>query len=114
MRVLLIASLGLALIACDDHDSAGAVVDASTPIVEAAAPSAPAKPAGIYDASMPPRPVPTSIPTVTQGMSEQVQMQTIQYMMAMETPHGDDANADPSYAAQLATQLQPIVLAFDK
>ena len=47
-------------------------------------------------------------------MPAEVQMKTIAYMAAMGQPRFDDANADPAYAADLATQLKPALLAFDK
>ena len=47
-------------------------------------------------------------------MPESVQLQAIQYMLAMEAPRPDDPNADPEFAAQLADQLRPIVMSFDK
>jgi hypothetical protein len=119
MRRALLATIWLALSACDKDEATAR--DASraspegaspTPTASAATPDASARPAASY--TMPPRPVPTSSPTVTQGMPEQLQLQAIQYMEAMSAPRGDDANADPDYAAQLAGQLKPILMSFDK
>jgi hypothetical protein len=58
--------------------------------------------------AMPPRPVPTSNPTVTITMPEQVQLQAIQYMAAMQAPQPGDAPADPAYAKTIADQLRAI------
>lgn len=116
MRRALLATIWLALSACDKNEATA--LDASpsspeaAPIASASPIDASAKPAASYPKL--PRPVPTSSPTVTQGMPEQLQLQAIQYMEAMSAPHGDDANADPDYAAQLALQLKPIVMSFDK
>jgi hypothetical protein len=121
MRSAFLVTIGLALAACDKDEARApdaASVDASIAL-EAAAPTttpaiADAAPRAAFDASMPPRPVPTSNPTVSQGMPEAVQLQAIQYMEAMGAPRPDDANADPDYAAQLAQQLGPVMKSFDK
>ncbi len=68
------------------------------PLAEAAAP-APAR-------SMPPRPVPTTAPTVTIGMPMETQLQAIQYMQAMQAPQPGEAAADPTYARQIADALR--------
>jgi hypothetical protein len=57
---------------------------------------------------MPPRPVPTTSPTVLITMPEQVQLQAIQYMAAMQAPQPSDAPADPAYAKQIADQLRAV------
>lgn len=117
MRRALLATIWLALSACDKDEATprdAAPETAATSMVADAAPVDAARPASSYDASMPPRPVPTSSPTVTQGMPESVQLQAIQYMQAMGAPRPDDANADPDYAAGLAAQLKPILMSFDK
>ena len=54
---------------------------------------------------MPPRPVPTSSPTVRVTMPIDVQLQAIQYMAAMQAPQPDDAPADAAYAQTIATGL---------
>jgi len=63
---------------------------------------------------MPARPLPAGTTTVGSGMSEDVQMRAIAYMMALQTPHENDPAADPDYATQLVAQLKPIVVAMDK
>ena len=57
---------------------------------------------------MPPRPVPTTSPTVRITMPEEVQLQAIQYMAAMQAPQPSDAPADPAYAKQIADALAPL------
>jgi hypothetical protein len=57
---------------------------------------------------MPQRPVPTSSPTVLITMSQDVQLQAIQYMAAMQAPQPGDAPADPAYAKQIADQLHGV------
>ncbi|AKV01180.1 hypothetical protein AKJ09_07843 [Labilithrix luteola] len=47
------------------------------------------------------------------GMPIEVQQKAISYMAAMRAPHPDDANADPTYAGELANKLKPIVLSID-
>src|SRR5579863_10386601 len=47
---------------------------------------------------MPPRPVPTTNPTVRITMPMDVQLQAIQYMAAMQAPQPRDPPADPAYA----------------
>ncbi|HXX67721.1 MAG TPA: hypothetical protein VEK07_11090 [Polyangiaceae bacterium] len=73
--------------------SSASAVDASTP------------PTGRL---MPPRPVPTSSPTVRITMPIDVQLQAIQYMQAMQAPQPSDAPADPAYAKQIADALRPV------
>jgi hypothetical protein len=63
---------------------------------------------------MPPRPIPKGASTVGQGMPQDVQMQAITYMMAMQAPHDDDPMADPAYAEGLAKRLAPVVASIDK
>ena len=64
----------------------------------------------VHDAGriMPPRPVPTSSPTVKITMPIDVQLQAIQYMAAMQAPQPDDAPADPAFAQQIADALRPL------
>lgn len=57
---------------------------------------------------MPPRPVPTSSPTVLITMPEEVQLKAIQYMAAMNAPQPSDAPADPAYAKTIADQLKAV------
>jgi hypothetical protein len=57
---------------------------------------------------MPPRPVPTTNPTVLITMPEEVQLKAIQYMAAMQAPQPSDAPADPDYAKQIANQLKAV------
>jgi hypothetical protein len=57
---------------------------------------------------MPPRPVPTTSPTVLITMPLDVQLQAIQYMAAMQAPQPSDAPADATYAKQIADQLRAI------
>jgi hypothetical protein len=57
---------------------------------------------------MPPRPVPTSSPTVRITMPMDVQLQAIQYMAAMQAPQPNDAPADSKYATQIADGLKPL------
>ena len=57
---------------------------------------------------MPPRPVPTSSPTVTIGMPVETQVHAIQYMAAMQAPQPGDAQADATYANQIATSLRGV------
>ncbi len=67
--------------------------------------SAPARDAGRV---MPPRPVPTSTPTVTIGMPEQVQLQAISYMQAMQARQPGDAPDDPAYDKQVGDSLRSL------
>jgi hypothetical protein len=57
---------------------------------------------------MPPRPVPTTSPTVRITMPEDIQLQAIQYMAAMQAPQPSDAPADPTFAKDLADKLRPV------
>jgi hypothetical protein len=57
---------------------------------------------------MPPRPVPTSSPTVKITMPMDTQLQAIQYMAAMQAPQPDDAPADPAYAQTIASGLASV------
>jgi hypothetical protein len=70
--------------------------------------------ASTRDGAMPPRPIPKPALTVGSGMPAETQMKAIAYMAAMSQPGMGDANADPDYAANLATQLKPITMAMDK
>lgn len=121
----------LASVACDKDEkpAAGSTADGAAPATSATTPATPsasatgaasASAAGPSDAghdasvAMPERPIPRPQTTVGAGMPTDVQMKAIAYMMAMRTPHPDDANADPKFAEDLATKLKPIVLGMDK
>jgi hypothetical protein len=95
-------------------DQAGplADLDAGWTITPAAAPSdsvsaAPPAPRNA-GRTMPPRPVPTTSPTVRITMPIDVQLQAIQYMAAMEAPQPDDAPPDPAYAQSIASSLASV------
>jgi hypothetical protein len=108
-------ALPLVLIACDKSGPL-AELDAGNPwTVPSSLPPAPAAPSTAPDAApaatarmMPPRPVPTSSPTVLITMSEEVQLRAIQYMAAMQAPQPGDAPADPVYAKSIADQLRGV------
>jgi hypothetical protein len=74
---------------------------ASTPPMADASPTGPVR-------VMPPRPVPTTSPTVLITMPEQVQLLAIQYMAAMQAPQPSDAPADAAFAKQIADHLRAI------
>ncbi len=119
-QVPLLAASLFALLACDkigplaDLDAAPA--PASTTSITASAVGAPsaataqAAQAATHDLgrAMPPLPVPTSSPTVTIGMPQEVQLQAISYMQAMQAPRPNDASADPAYAKQIADSLRSL------
>jgi hypothetical protein len=109
--------LGFACVAAGsacDRSGPLADVDASSPwpraapppLASAASPAPSSTPAPTRP--MPPRPVPTSSPTVRITMPLDVQLQAIQYMAAMQAPGPSDAPADPEYAKQLAQDLAPV------
>jgi hypothetical protein len=111
MKVRILPPL-LLLAACDKSGPL-AELDASSVAIAPSpspAPASSAAPAAIRDAGrvMPPRPVPTSSPTVLISMPEDVQLQAIQYMAAMQAPQHDDAPADPNYSKQIADQLHGV------
>ncbi len=112
----------LALTACD-HSGPLATLDAGSPWPGASAPASNEAPAATsngtgngngtaaaHDAgrSMPPRPVPTTSPTVRITMPIDVQLQAIQYMAAMQAPQPNDAPADPAFAQTIADALRPL------
>lgn len=110
-RGLLLASL--ALVAACDKGGPLANLDASAtwavnPQAVDASASAPPMDAGVVEAgrAMPPRPVPTTNPTVTITMPMETQLQAIQYMAAMKAPQPGDAPADPEYAKGVADRLR--------
>jgi hypothetical protein len=93
-------------------DKSGPLADLSTSTSAASSIAAQAKP---YDAAptpparvMPPRPVPTTSPTVLITMPLDTQLQAIQYMAAMQAPQSSDAPADATYARQIADQLRSV------
>jgi hypothetical protein len=118
---------GLAIAACHEEPTKmDQLLEAGThtsppPVVEASAGEAaspPSEEAGASDAStwdgaMPPRPIPKPALTVGSGMPAETQMKAIAYMAAMSQPSIADANAEPEYAAALATLLKPITMAMD-
>jgi hypothetical protein len=111
------AALGL-LVACDksgplanlDASATWTVAPSATPTAAATAAKAATAAADTHDAGrvMPPRPVPTSSPTVTVTMPMDIQLQAIQYMAAMQAPQPSDAPANPEYAKQIASQLRGV------
>jgi hypothetical protein len=113
IRGLSIGALGaLALVsfACD-RSGPLADLDAGWTIAPSAQPgAATSQVAAPHDAGrhMPPRPVPTSSPTVRITMPMDVQLQAIQYMAAMQAPQPDDAPADPAYAQSIASSLSAV------
>ncbi len=102
------------LLGCDK----GTTASISNPSEDAAAsePRGPAAPPASESAAspvaatrtMPPRPVPTSSPTVKITMPQEVQLLAIQYMAAMQAPQPSDAPADPAYAKLIADQLRSV------
>ncbi len=106
---LIIEALLLLAIGCDDKPAATADAAPSVAVVATAT----AKP-GWDAASMPPRPVPKSSPTVGSGFPPEVQMQAIGYMNAMAEPHSDDASVDSAFVTTLQQQLLPAAEAVDK
>jgi hypothetical protein len=116
-RGTLLVILSASVIACDqsgplaDLDaSAWTIAPSTAPGASAAA--SPAESAAVAPADagrrMPPRPVPTTSPTVRITMPIDVQLQAIQYMAAMGAPQPDDAPADPAYAQTIASALTAV------
>jgi len=102
--------LALAAVAACDKSGPLADIDASNPWPTArsgpsAATTSSASAPVEAGRAMPPRPVPTSSPTVRITMPMDVQLQAIQYMAAMQAPQPSDAPADPAYAQQIANGL---------
>ncbi len=112
IRGLLVAGIACAL-ACDKSgplanlDASWTIAPSATPLASGAVPSSAA---AAFDGGrrMPPRPVPTSSPTVRITMPMDIQLQAIQYMQAMQAPQPDDAPADPAYAHTIATALNAL------
>jgi hypothetical protein len=116
MRAATLIALGaqaMGMMACDKSGPL-ADLDAGWTIAPSAQPgttgSAPSSASVVPDAGrhMPPRPVPTSSPTVRITMPMDVQLQAIQYMAAMQAPQPDDAPADPAYAQTIASSLSAV------
>jgi hypothetical protein len=111
---LLLATFATLLLACDKSGPLAELDASSTWAVSPPAQSSAATPAAsnaaVRDAGrlMPPRPVPTSSPTVLITMPEEVQLRAIQYMAAMQAPQPSDAPADPTYAKTIADQLRSV------
>jgi len=109
-RAILLA-LAMGALACDKSGPL-AELDGGWTIAPPAQPSAASGSslAAIQDAGrhMPPRPVPTSSPTVKITMPMDVQLQAIQYMAAMQAPQPDDAPADAAYAQTIASGLSSV------
>ena len=111
--LLVVLLAGCAVAACDktgplaDLDASAWTITPSASPSGSSAPreAASASPAADAGRRMPPRPVPTSSPTVRITMPVDVQLQAIQYMAAMQAPQPDDASADPAYAQSIATSL---------
>jgi hypothetical protein len=105
----------LLLLAACDKSGPLAELDASSVAIAPSPSPAPASSAALAASSamhagrvMPPRPVPTSSPTVLITMPEDVQLQAIQYMAAMQAPQHDDPPADPNYSKQIADELHGV------
>jgi hypothetical protein len=107
-------ALPLALVACDQSgplaDLDAGATWAITPSAASTLSTGPTTPPAPVEAGrlMPPRPVPTSSPTVRITMPMEVQLQAIQYMAAMEAPQPTDAPADPSFAQPIADALKSL------
>jgi hypothetical protein len=87
-------------------DTSGGAAEAAAPVVASASTMPVVNPAPSTGRAMPPRPVPTSSPTVTITMPMETQLQAIQYMAAMQAPQPSDAAADPDYAKTIADGLK--------
>jgi hypothetical protein len=114
MRTLV--AMRVAALACLACDKSGPLADLdagpASPIAAAPAAAGEAQDSGASAAAptrvMPPRPVPTSSPTVLVTMPQDVQLQAIQYMAAMQAPQPSDAPADPAYGKTIADALRPL------
>ena len=112
-NALALVLVGTAAAGCDksgplaDLDAQGTWVTAPSASASATAPAAPTAPVEAGRV-MPPRPVPTTSPTVRITMPMDVQLQAIQYMAAMQAPQPSDPPADPAYAKDLAEKLRPV------
>ena len=88
-----------------DASATWAVVPAASSTIVTSRPDAAPPDAG---RTMPPRPVPTTSPTVLITMPMETQLQAIQYMAAMQAPQPSDAPADPDYGKTIADALRPL------
>lgn len=122
MRRFLVTVMMLSSLACDKDEKAKELAqnvagDASTTTTttsstpRAAVDAAASPPASV---AMPDRPIPKGQTMVGMGAPEEVQMKAITYMAAMRSPRPGDANADPTYAADLVAKLKPVILGLDK
>ncbi|MCL2449206.1 MAG: hypothetical protein FWD17_09685 [Polyangiaceae bacterium] len=115
------AAIALAMLGwvCSACDKAGPLtdIDASSPWPVASSRPPVSGPSGTATAApeataakrvMPPRPVPTTSPTVRITMPMDVQLQAIQYMSAMQAPQPSDAPADAKYAELIGDALKPL------
>jgi hypothetical protein len=112
IRAVLLATLIAGALSCDKSGPL-ADLDGGWTIAPSAQPGAAGgrtSPGATPDAGrhMPPRPVPTSSPTVRITMPMDTQLQAIQYMAAMQAPQPDDARADPAYAQTIASSLSGV------
>lgn len=122
MRPLLVTLMMLPCLACDKDDKAKELEQKVAGSATTAAATTSAPPPAAVDAAaaptasvkMPDRPIPKGQTMVGMGAPEETQMKAITYMAAMRSPHPGDANADPTYAADLQTKLKPILLGLDK
>ncbi len=111
--VALTAGATSGTVACDrggplaDLDASWTVAPSATPSGSAGSEATPSAPPDA-GRQMPPRPVPTTSPTVRITMPIDVQLQAIQYMAAMGAPQPDDASADPAYAQSIASSLAAV------
>ena len=114
----LIALILLAFTGCDNAEPKKGPEGTPSASASTAKPAASAAPsvtaAPKASVVMPDRPIPKPETMVSSGMSEEIQMKAISYMVAMRAPHPDDAPADEAYATELAGKLKPILLALDK
>lgn len=103
--------------ACDDKQAATGAAASSTATATAPKPSATAEadaaPKPQASLNLPERPIPKPQATVAASMPIEVQQRAIAYMVAMRAPRPDDANAEPTYANDLANKLKPIILGMD-
>src|SRR5580704_19274709 len=110
-RGLPLVALAAGAFACNqtgplaDLDAGWTITPSAQPGAAGPASSSTSTPDAGRRSHMPPRPVPTSSPTVRISMPMDVQLQAIQYMAAMQAPQPDDAPADPAYAQTIASGL---------
>lgn len=114
----------LASAACDKEGRKNDLPDATAPnatqpvIPMASSPRSETEEAGVSpparSVAMPERPIPKPGTMVSASAPEETQLKAIGYMVAMRTPHPDDAPVDEAYAADLVEKLKPVVRAMDK